>query len=118
MLAVKVVFWASWSLILYTYVLFPLILALCARRARPKDRVPSAPPEELPRVAMVVAAFNEARVIADKLTNTWSLDYPPDRFQLVVGSDGSSDGTDEILNGCCDPRLHVRNFPDRRGKIS
>jgi cellulose synthase/poly-beta-1,6-N-acetylglucosamine synthase-like glycosyltransferase len=118
MFAVKVVFWAAWSLILYTYVLFPLILALCARRARPKETATDTPPVELPRVAMVVAAFNEARVIANKLTNTWSLDYPADRFQLVVGSDGSSDGTVEILNGCRHPRLRVRNYLERRGKIS
>ena len=118
MLAAKVVFWAAWCLILYTYVLFPLVLAICARRVKSTDQGRDETRDEFPRVAMVVAAHNEARVIAEKLTNSWSLDYPADRFRLVVGSDGSSDNTVEILNACGDPRLQVRRYAQRRGKIS
>src|SRR5437762_365791 len=110
MLAAKVVFWAAWCLILYTYVLFPLVLAICARRVKSTDQGRDETRDEFPRVAMVVAAHNEARVIAEKLTNSWSLDYPADRFRLVVGSDGSSDNTVEILNACGDPRLQVRRY--------
>ena len=120
------IFGFAWALILYTYIGFPLLLAAFARLfGGPKRGAPGSgdcavardsPP--LPRVAMVVAAFNEAAVLTDKLVNTWEIDYPADRFQLWIGSDGSSDGTDRILGGCGDARLHYRGFSDRRGKIS
>ena len=67
---------------------------------------------------MVVAAYNEADVLKAKLANTWAIDYPPDRFQLVIGSDGSSDGTAELLAAADDPRLKARVYTQRRGKIS
>jgi cellulose synthase/poly-beta-1,6-N-acetylglucosamine synthase-like glycosyltransferase len=66
----------------------------------------------------VVAAHNEAGIIARKLANTWALDYPADRFRILIGSDGSSDGTGERLRSCSDPRLQSRVFGERRGKIS
>src|SRR5207248_24579 len=113
MLAVGIIFWAAWFLILYTYLVFPIVLAICARRWRASapHSTPTSPADELPRVAMVVAAYNEASVITDKLANAWALDYPADGFQLVVGSDGSSDPTMDILRGCDDPRLHRRLYP-------
>ena len=116
MQSLAVVFWAACALILYTYIGFPVLLALLARRhgAPPPPDVDVAP-EELPRVAMVVAAYNEAGNIPQKLANTWEIDYPADRFQLVMGSDGSSDATAELLRSCHDPRLRAFPFPERRG---
>lgn len=115
-------FWFSWCAIAYTYIIFPLLLALIARIARGRrdaavERHLPDPPD-LPRVAMVVAAYNEEGVIATKLENTWGLDYPADRFELLVGSDGSSDATAALLAHCKDPRLKAFAFSERRGKIS
>jgi cellulose synthase/poly-beta-1,6-N-acetylglucosamine synthase-like glycosyltransferase len=67
---------------------------------------------------MVVAAYNEAHVMADKLHNTWNLDYPCDLFEVFIGSDGSSDETNRILVSCTDNRLKATYFDQRRGKIS
>jgi cellulose synthase/poly-beta-1,6-N-acetylglucosamine synthase-like glycosyltransferase len=114
-------FWASWALILYTYIGFPALLHVLARLTAGKtdtERSTEAGEKPLPRVAMVVAAYNEAGVIQQKLRNTWAIDYPGDRFQLVVGSDGSADGTNELLAACNDPRLQTFAFDKRRGKIS
>src|SRR4051794_22246761 len=109
----KAVFWSAWSLIFYTYVLFPLVLAAMARmRASVKDR-PTVE-AELPRVAMVVAAFDEEASLPAKLGNTWNLDYPADRFELLIGSDGSGDGTAALLQHCSDPRLRAFCFEKRR----
>jgi len=126
------VFGISWLLIAYTYVGFPLLLALWAKlfgeRCQPSGGVEtdawgisgSAEAESpgMPRVAMVVAAFNEEAVLEAKLTNSWAIDYPADRFELWIGSDGSSDRTDEIVLADSDPRLKYRPFTERRGKIS
>ena len=116
------VFWGAAFLIIYSYVVFPLLLAAVVR-GRGKEGVPSSlvnasDPDAWPRVAMVVAAFNEERVLESKLANTWAIDYPRDKFQLVIGSDGSGDKTAEILRVCSDSRLHTHLFDQRRGKIS
>src|SRR5438105_15062143 len=110
MLIATIGFWVAWGLIVYTYCVFPLLLAGFARiwgRSSPA----AVPPDEttdplcLPRVAMVVAAYNEAHVLPDKLINTWALDYPADRFQIFIGSDGSTDTTNHLLQSCDDLRL-------------
>ena len=128
------IFGLAWALIAYTYIGFPLLLAgfAHARAGRRESPPPSGEQAiqpargeahdetetNLPRVAMVVAAFNEEAVIAGKLANTWAIDYPADRFELWIGSDGSDDGTDAIVNACQDGRLRYRPFATRRGKIS
>lgn len=119
MLLATLLFWAAWGLIFYTYCVFPLLLALFARRRRK-----SFPPlrelkeAELPRVAMIVAAYNEERDLPAKLENTAQLNYPRDRFELVVGSDGSSDGTAAQLRAARLPGLKAFLFTERRGKVS
>lgn len=113
-------FWSAGAVVVYAYAIFPLLLAVLSRcfgeHAEPEEGAPGPPP--LPRVAMVVAAYNEARVLEAKLRNSWQIDYPADRFEILIGSDGSTDATGDILKGCGDSRLRAFLFPDRRGKIS
>lgn len=112
-------FFISWALIAYTYCAFPLLIALLSRFASSRDQEMEEWAEnDLPRVAVVVAAHNEEGFIAAKVRNTWQLDYPPDRLTLLVGSDGSSDSTPELLQAARHPRLHTRIFAQRRGKVS
>jgi cellulose synthase/poly-beta-1,6-N-acetylglucosamine synthase-like glycosyltransferase len=89
----EAVFWTSVGLIAYTHAGYPLILWLLAKlRRHPTLEHPHAF-EELPAVSLIVAAYDEAGVIAEKVENTLALDYPRDRLQLIVASDGSSDVT-------------------------
>jgi cellulose synthase/poly-beta-1,6-N-acetylglucosamine synthase-like glycosyltransferase len=67
---------------------------------------------------MIVAAYNEADVLPAKLANTREIDYPRDRLTLVIGSDGSSDGTPELLLSCDDRQVRAFAYEERRGKIS
>ncbi|MFN3649706.1 MAG: glycosyltransferase family 2 protein [Armatimonadota bacterium] len=120
MQALVAIFWSCWGAIFYTYFLFPVLLALLARI---RGAAPPAPAgllrdEELPRVALVVAAFNERATMAAKIANSLAIDYPSDRLEVLVGSDGSNDGTDEILRRVQDPRVRAFLFDERRGKIS
>ncbi len=84
-------FWLSAGLIVYTHLGYPLLLRLIADvRGRPK------PPEthgELPRVSLIVAAYDEEEVIEAKVANALALDYPRERLELIVASDGSYDAT-------------------------
>jgi cellulose synthase/poly-beta-1,6-N-acetylglucosamine synthase-like glycosyltransferase len=93
-LVVAIVFWVCAGLLVYAQVGYGLLLALLAR-LRPAPPVPPAPPTdaELPSVSLVVAAYREQDVIADKVANARALDYPADRLQLIVACDGSPDET-------------------------
>jgi cellulose synthase/poly-beta-1,6-N-acetylglucosamine synthase-like glycosyltransferase len=92
MTVVMIVFWLSVALLVYAQVGYALLLALLARMLDPAGAVPSWE-GQLPDVTAVVAAYNEQEVIAQRITNLRSLEYPPDRLQLIVASDGSSDHT-------------------------
>lgn len=111
-------FWCSWSLIFYAYVVFPLTLAIYARSRAVIMESPLQSDDDLPRVALVVSAYNEESVIAAKLANTEQIRYPQDRLELYIGSDGSSDGTNRYLGVNTNPRVHVSLFSRRRGKVS
>src|SRR5438093_6135626 len=87
------VFWTMVGLLVYVYAGYPCLVFVLARlRPRPVRRGP-----ELPSVSFIVAAYNEEAVIADKLRNTLAIDYPADRLEIIVASDGSTDRTEEVV---------------------
>jgi cellulose synthase/poly-beta-1,6-N-acetylglucosamine synthase-like glycosyltransferase len=95
----------------YTYVAFPaLVLARAWLRPRPHRSAPITP-----RVSLVIAARNEAGAIAGKLANVLALDYPTERLEVIIASDGSEDGTDAIAGATGDARVRVLSLP-RLGK--
>ena len=81
-----------------------------------RGRVPGSP-KVWPTVSLVVAAHDEAGCIGEKLENSLALDYPADRLEVLIGSDGSTDGTDAVVRGHPDPRVHLSAAP-RAGKTS
>jgi cellulose synthase/poly-beta-1,6-N-acetylglucosamine synthase-like glycosyltransferase len=85
------VFWISAALIVYTHLGYPLVLRLLVALRRP--RKPPAEPSELPRVSLIVAAYDEEEVIEAKIANALALDYPRELLELIVASDGSYDAT-------------------------
>ncbi len=94
MLVVAVVFWVCAGLIVYTQIGYGLLLALLARLRRVPAQPVAAPADaELPSVSLVVAAYREQDVIAEKVANARALDYPADRLELIVACDGSPDET-------------------------
>jgi cellulose synthase/poly-beta-1,6-N-acetylglucosamine synthase-like glycosyltransferase len=95
----EAVFWISVALIAFTHAGYPLTLWLLARLRRRTTLYRPSPMEQLPSVSLIVAAYDEAEVIAAKLENMLDLDYPRERLQLIVASDGSADATVEIARG-------------------
>jgi cellulose synthase/poly-beta-1,6-N-acetylglucosamine synthase-like glycosyltransferase len=87
----RAAFWGSALAIVYTHAGYPALLRLLAGR-RPE---PWQPLPELPKVSLVIAAYDEEDVIEAKVANVLGLDYPRDRLELIVCSDGSSDRTVE-----------------------
>jgi cellulose synthase/poly-beta-1,6-N-acetylglucosamine synthase-like glycosyltransferase len=88
-----ILFWASAALIVHTHAGYALVLALLAK-LRPRAGRPAL--AELPRVSLIVSARDEEEVIADKVRNALALDYPRERLEIVVASDGSTDRTAEL----------------------
>jgi cellulose synthase/poly-beta-1,6-N-acetylglucosamine synthase-like glycosyltransferase len=86
----ELVFWIAAGLLVYTHVGYPLLLALLAPRERRRPEL-----AELPSVSVIIAAHDEADVIERRIRNVFELDYPRDRLELIVSSDGSSDATVE-----------------------
>lgn len=88
-----VVFWTAVGVIVYVYVGYPLLLFLVSRVwARPVAKAPFTP-----SVTMIIAAYNEEAAIAAKLDNSLAQDYPPERLEILVASDGSTDRTNAIV---------------------
>lgn len=98
----------------YPYDIYPLLLGLAARIfARP-----CAATDDLPSVAILVSAFNEESRILEKIGNFDALDYPPDRIEMWIGTDGSMDRTAEIVRAANHPRVHLVERPQRSGKTA
>lgn len=102
-------------LLAYHFVLYPVLMAIAARRAAPVAPAPT-PDAELPAVSLIIAAYNEERVIGRKLRETLELDYPGERLQIIVVSDGSDDGTHAIAQSFADRGVLALHDPPRRGK--
>lgn len=109
-----VAFWAAAVLLAQTYFLYPLWLLLLAGTRRGRREVPGTP-RAWPSVSLVVAAHDEAECIGEKLENSLALDYPAERLEVLIGSDGSTDGTDGIVRAHPDPRVQLSTAP-RAGK--
>jgi cellulose synthase/poly-beta-1,6-N-acetylglucosamine synthase-like glycosyltransferase len=96
MTAVAIVFWVSAGLLVYTHLGYPAVLWALARgrEGRRGGRRPRSD-GELPRVSLIVAAHDEEEVIDRRVRDALALDYPRNRLEIIVASDGSTDGTVE-----------------------
>ena len=109
-------FWAAAGLLAYAYVVYPVLL-LAAGRLVAKGRAAFAWPS-WPHVVVVIAAHDEEKHIAGRIRNLLDQDYPPEKLTVLIGSDGSTDGTVAQALAAGGSRVVVRDFPMRRGKAS
>jgi poly-beta-1,6-N-acetyl-D-glucosamine synthase len=112
----RMIFWMAVAGLLYTYLGYPLLLAVLRLIVRrPVRRGPIEP-----TVCLVIPAYNEAAVIQRKIRNALELEYPGDRLEIMVASDGSTDDTVALAwraaNG--DSRVRVLAFSRNRGKMA
>ncbi len=108
----SLVYWSSLGVIAYTYAGYPLLIrTLAALRRRPSDAAAIEP-----SVSVVLAAHDEAARIGDKLDNLLTLDYPNDKLQIIVVSDGSTDATDDIVRSYADRGVILVRVDQASGK--
>lgn len=111
--SVEPLFWLCTLTIIYVYLGYPMLLmSVGAFRSARTSSTAGAQPS----VTLVVSAYNEASVIEEKLANALALDYPANLLDVLVVSDCSDDGTDEIVQGVDDPRVRLLRMSERSGK--
>jgi cellulose synthase/poly-beta-1,6-N-acetylglucosamine synthase-like glycosyltransferase len=111
---IEFLFWAACITLVYVYVLFPVLVRLLASRFGT-----SVSEADLPlRVSIIVTAYNEEKGILAKLENLLGLDYPKDLVDIIVASDASSDGTDQLVQNCGSDRVQLLRIEGRQGKTS
>ena len=108
----ELIFWLSFGILFYVFFGNIVVLSLISifRRNQVEKR------EWTPSVSIIICAFNEEKHIRQKLLDCAALDYPQDRLETIVVSDGSTDDTDKILDQIKNPRLHVIRMPEQQGK--
>ncbi len=92
-MVIEIIFWSAVLLIIYAYFGYPVLITLLSLIVNNKVKKGDI---ETP-VTLLITAFNEERDIAAKLENSLALDYPKDKFEIIVASDGSTDATDDIV---------------------
>ncbi|MFY9844559.1 MAG: glycosyltransferase family 2 protein [Terriglobales bacterium] len=120
----RLLFWISAGVAVYVYIGYPLLLWAV------QAVFPVAPRQEPiePSVSLLVAAYNEAAVIGDKIRNSLALDYPGGKLEVVIASDGSKDATAEIVRAFSESktgspadgagRVRLLNYEQNRGKMA
>jgi cellulose synthase/poly-beta-1,6-N-acetylglucosamine synthase-like glycosyltransferase len=116
----------SAGLVLYTYLGYPLVLVLLANVKQiaadvrfgfgKRNRRRSRGSAQLPKISLVFAAHNEARVIGQKMRNCKYLDYPADRLEILLGCDGCTDRTATLARQANAPNARILEISDRGGK--
>jgi len=113
----QAIFWTSFVLILYIYFFYPLTASFFSFLFR-KKLVRDDKGEFLPNVSFILAAYNEEDYIETKIKNCLSLDYPKDKLEIIIGSDGSDDKTNEIAEKYSRQDISFFPYPERRGKMA
>lgn len=114
----EIVFWILFLTVFYTFAGYAFLLYLIlqfkkiiqAKKINPEVRI-----QNLPKVCMFVAAYNERNYVDRKVENLLELQYPADQIQYLWITDGSDDGTPELLKKY--PQIQVHHLPERKGKI-
>ena len=110
-----VLFWVSFGVLVYTYVGYG-ILGFFITRIKKTPKSPSILPADLPAVALIIPAFNEAEWLVQKIENSLRLNYLPGKLQTVFITDGSTDDSNEILRSF--PQVKTLFRPERKGKMA
>src|ERR1700722_10533583 len=113
-----IVFILSLISLVHTYFLFPLILDILAKNKKLPDICYSGSDADLPSVSILLAVYNEEKVIENKIRTTFNTSYPLDKIEFLIGSDASTDETNAIIARYSQqyPQINLVGFKGRTGK--
>jgi cellulose synthase/poly-beta-1,6-N-acetylglucosamine synthase-like glycosyltransferase len=104
--------------VFYSYAGYAVVVWLAAKRFGREDSPEALSDEELPTISLLISAYNEEDCIEKRVQNALAFDYPKDKVQIVVASDGSSDATAEIVRRYTDHGVRLLDYKQRRGKAT
>lgn len=120
MTILKIAFWICLAIVFYTYLGYGIllyVLLLLKRTFCKQQQEPTLPPDEqLPDVTLMICAYNEEEVIREKMENIRQIDYPQDKFCIMWVTDGSNDGSNDLLRQY--PEVTLVYSPERLGKAA
>ncbi|HOE10820.1 MAG TPA: glycosyltransferase [bacterium] len=108
-------FLVSLALVVYTYLGYPLILKLLGKLRKPRLAWTSIEP---PSVSVIIAAYNEEEAVQSRIANILASDYPSEKIEVLIASDGSTDRTVERAQAVNDPRVRALDFQENRGRAA
>ncbi len=108
----KIIFWSSLILIVYIYFIYPILIYILSQFYKKSTRGKYL----YPKVSVIVSAYNEEANIENKIKTLFSLEYPENKIEFLIGSDGSTDKTDEIIKRY--PQINFFKQETRQGKPS
>lgn len=113
-----IIFWVSVLLMFHSYVFYPLLLQIFSTGKKQNEVVYNLTDSDLPQVLVVFSAFNEEKVIRQKLQSIFNTSYPLSKLKVHIGSDNSTDKTNEIIEEFAKQysQLHFFPFKERNGK--
>lgn len=111
----EIFFWTCVFIVFYVFVGYGMFISILAKIKGTKP-IEALVDEDLPEVTFLVAAYNEEEIIEEKIKNTLALDYPKDKLKIKVVTDGSNDGTNDIVSRFSEAELCFK--PERAGKIA
>lgn len=111
----EIFFWTCVFIVFYVFVGYGMLISILAKIKGTKP-IEALVDEDLPEVTFLVAAYNEEEIIEEKIKNTLALDYPKDKLKIKVVTDGSNDGTNDIVSRFSEAELCFK--PERAGKIA
>jgi cellulose synthase/poly-beta-1,6-N-acetylglucosamine synthase-like glycosyltransferase len=113
-------FWVGLGLVLYVHIFHPMFLigvGLFKKcYAKKRSALFRFPHRDLPKITLLISAYNEEAIIESKIINSYSLDYPKDKLEIIVVSDGSTDRTDEIVQKITREGIILCRVEGRLGK--
>jgi len=111
----EIIFWTAIGIVVYTYAMYPCLLWCWCLLAGERKKSPAAAIENLPGITLLVAAYNEADCLAEKIKNALQIDYPEELLEIWIVTDGSTDNSPLIVGQF--PRVQLFHQPERQGKI-
>jgi cellulose synthase/poly-beta-1,6-N-acetylglucosamine synthase-like glycosyltransferase len=115
---VEVLFWGCLVAVAFAYLGYPLLILFLARVLGRKPESPRLDEARLPVVSLLIAAHNEENDIEARILNALALDYPAGKLEIVIASDGSTDGTNEIVRRYADRGVKLFAYDTNRGKAT
>lgn len=119
-IVLQIILWTSVSLLVYSYIGFPLLLRILSRNKQKNNNIYKRNSDNLPNVSIMMSLYNEEKVIIEKLNTLIQLNYPTAKTHVYIGSDHSSDQTNNLVQKFINQHqltnFHFFPFTSRQGK--